>query len=198
MICTLRCSLSLCPRLSFSQLTRLTQVCKSWRQELGARGFCWKTVQLCSTIAGGGDAESLQQNAQRRLDASSGDDIERALLLDGGAFLEKLEDGGESEIWEGNSMQHWLQAASQEPDESILSRGAASTARSLGLALVRWIAKPQERYPGSYKLPGHTKFSNVQFVALSRDGKHAVSGSAPDNLVKFWNTETGAEVSSRE
>ena len=40
---------------------------------------------------------------------------------------------------------------------------------------------------------GHT--DAVNSVAFSPDGKHFVSGS-DDNLIKIWNTETGAEVSS--
>jgi len=163
-------------------------VCKSWRGELKAGGFCSMTAHLCSTLAGGGDAERLGQNARRRLIASSGDDAERVLCLDGGAFLDK------SEGLEGN-MQEWLQAASQEPDASFLSRGAASTAQSLGLTLVQWVCKPQGRYPGLYTLPGHS--DRVNAVALSRDGKRAVSASH-DRLVKIWNAETGAEVSSLE
>jgi len=173
-------------------------VCKSWRRELEARGFCHKTVQLCSTLAGGGDAEILRQNASLRLDASSGDDIERAVFLDGGDFLYKSmawESEQGKEVWEG-SLQQWLQAASQEPDESWLSRGAASTAQSLGLALVRWVDKPQRRYTGMRKLPGSCHKMHFITVALSRDGKRAVSGHAGVNLVKIWNAETGAEVSS--
>jgi WD40 repeat protein len=92
-------------------------------------------------------------------------------------------------------MQEWLQAASQEPSASFLSRGAASTAQSLGLELVRWVRKPQRRYPKSYALTGHS--DTAQTMALSRDGKRAVSGSS-DTLVKIWNAETGAEVSSLE
>ena len=46
------------------------------------------------------------------------------------------------------SLHQWLQAASQEPDASFLSRGAASTAQVLGLPLVEWVGRPQERYPG--------------------------------------------------
>ena len=180
-----KCTLSLCPSLSFSRLTRLTQVCKSWRRELETRGFCRKTVQLCSVLAGGGDAESLLLKTLLRLDASSGDDIERA---EGGAFLEK------SLSVEG-SLPEWLQAASQEPDASFLSRGAASTAQCLGLALVPWVGKPQGRYPGAYALAGHSY--KVQSVSLSPDGKRAASAS-DDRLVKIWNTETGAEVSSLE
>ena len=42
-------------------------------------------------------------------------------------------------------------------------------------------------------LTGHS--SSVDIVAFSRDGNRVVSGSL-DNLVKIWNTETGAEVSS--
>ena len=40
---------------------------------------------------------------------------------------------------------------------------------------------------------GHTDY--VLSVDFSPDGKLCVSGSH-DNLVKIWNTETGAEVSS--
>jgi WD40 repeat protein len=162
-------------------------VCKPWRRELEARGFCGRTVHLCSALTGGGDAGRLQQNALRRLNSST-DDAERALCLDGGAFLAK------SLGWKG-TLQEWLQAASQEPDASFLSRGATSTAQSLGLALVQWGCKPQGRYPGSYTLPGHS--STVYSVALSRDGMRAASVSQ-DKLVKIWETGTGAEVSSLE
>jgi len=172
--------------LSLSQLTRFTQVCKPWRRELEARSFCCSTTaQLCSALAWGGDAERLRQNALRRLNASSGVDAERALCLDGVAFLEKWEGCGEGD------MQEWLQAASQEPEGSFLSQGAASMAHSLGLTLVQWVGKPQGRFPGSYTLSGHSV--KVHSVALSRDGKHAASGSQ-DRLVKIWNAETGAEV----
>ena len=40
-------------------------------------------------------------------------------------------------------------------------------------------------------LTGHS--GRVHSVAFSEDGKHVVSGS-DDNLVKIWNSETGAEV----
>ena len=181
--------------LSLSRLTGLTQVCKSWRRELEARGFCGKTAHLCLELTQDGDAARLGQNALRlgqnalrRLNASTDDDAERALCLDGGAFLEK---------WFGwtGPLQEWLQAASQEPDASFLSRGAASTAQSLGLALVEWVDKPQGRYPESYALPGHSKV--VCIVALSRDGTRAASASE-DKFVKIWHAETGAEVSSLE
>jgi WD40 repeat protein len=108
--------------------------------------------------------------------------------LDGVAFLAK------SLGWKG-CLQEWLQAASQEPDASFLSRGAASTAQSLGLALVQWVGKPQGRYPGSYTLPGHS--DEVYTVTISRDGKRAASGSS-DKFVTIWNTETGAKVGSLE
>jgi hypothetical protein len=169
-------------------LAQCFHVCKSWRRELEAWSFCNTTVQLCSALAGGGDADRLQQNALRRLTASTDVDAERALCLDCGAFLEK------SLGWKG-SLQEWLQAASQEPDASFLSRGAASTAQRLGLVLVRWVGKPQGRYPGSYTLKGHSEC--VVSVALSRDGLRAASASE-DKLVKIWNTETGDEVSSLE
>ena len=130
------------------------------------------------------------QNSLRRLNTSSGD-AERALCLDGVAFLNQ---------WQGREgdMREWLQAASQEPDASFLSRGAASTAQSLGIALVQWVGKPQGRYPRTYALPDHSNgVHRVHTVALSRDGKRAASGSE-DNFVKIWNAETGAEVSSLE
>ena len=180
--------MSQCPRLSFSRLTRITQVCKSWRWELEARGFCSKTAQLCSALAKGGELEVLLQNAQRRLDASMDVDAERSLCSDGGAFLEKS-------LRSNGSMVEWLQAASQEPDASFLSGGAASTAQSLGLQLVQWVGKPQERYSGIPTMGGHSGL--VRSVAISRDGKRTASGS-DDLLVKIWNAETGVEVSSLE
>ena len=172
--------------LSLSRLTRSTQVCKPWRWELEARGFCGKTAHLCSVLVGGVDTECLHQNALRRLIASTDVDAERSFCSDGGVFLEK---------WEGRKgdMQEWLQAASQEPDASFLSRGAASTAQSLGVELVEWVGKPQGMYMETHVLPGHTDM--VLSVAFSRDGKRAASGSI-DKLVKIWNAETGAEVSS--
>ena len=167
---------------------RLSQVCKPWRRELEARGFCRQTVQLCSALAAGGDAKRLGQNARRRqyalrrLKAGPCDDAERAsaCLLDGDAFLERS-------MGRNGSLHQWLQAASQEPDASFLSRGAASTAQALGLRLVRWVGKPQ----GLYALTGHS--ASVYSVAFSRDGKRVVSGSL-DSLVKIWSTATGAEV----
>ena len=164
-------------------------VCKSWRGELEAGGFCSKTSHLCLALARGRGAERLQQNAQMRLNACSGVDAERALCLDGGAFLAK------SLGWTGRSLQEWLQAASQEPDASFLSQGAPSTAQSFGLVLVQWVGKPQGRYSGSYTLKGHSKC--VRSVAFSRDGKRAASAS-DDKLVKIWDIETGTEVSGFE
>ena len=222
-------------------------MCKQWRQDLKSRGFCNKTVQLCSALAGGGDVERLGQNVLRRLDAIT-DHSERALCLDGGAFLQKcfynktvqmcsvlceVDDTkdlgenawerlderrgsdwtmGQSEgalCWEARrflqkllgskgSLLEWLQAASQEPDASFLSRGVASTAQVLGLKLVQWVGKPQGVFPGLYTLAGHSnRFSSTPMMnsfAFSPDGKRIVSGS-DDKLVKIWNTETGAEVS---
>ena len=160
-------------------------VCKSWREELKAGGFCNSTAHLCSALSGGEDAERLGQNTLLWRLVASTDDAKRALCLDGGAFLEKWED------CQGD-MQEWLQAASQEPDASFLSRGAASTAQCLGLALVEWVGKPQGRYPELYTLTGHSDV--VMSVAISGDGTRAVSGST-DNLLKIWNTKSGAEVS---
>ena len=164
---------------------RPTQVCKPWRRELEARGFCNKTARICSALVEGGDAKWLVQNALRRVTDSTGDVAERALCVDARAFLRKW-------LGQKGSLREWLQAASQEPDESFLSRGAALTAQSVGLALVRWVGKPQGKYPELYTLPGHS--GDVLSAAISRDGKCIVSGSN-DNLVKIWNAETGAEVS---
>jgi len=44
-----------------------------------------------------------------------------------------------------------------------------------------------------HTLTGHPR--DVTVVAFSRDGKRVVSGSN-DNIVKIWDTETGAQVSS--
>jgi len=164
-------------------------VCKSWRRELQARGVCSKTLQLCSVLAEDGDVKRLGKNAQRRLDAST-DDAERAMCLDANAFLQRSR-GREGDL------PVWLQAASQEPDASFLSRGAASTAQALGLPLVQWVGKPQGMDPGSYTLAGRSFSEMVQCVGFSPDGKRAVTGSK-DNLVKIWNVATGAEVSILE
>jgi len=192
-------------------LWNIFNTCKTWRREMETSGFCNKTVQLYSTLAQGWDrnrpylestpaqrrnVERLWQNALRRLDAST-DEAERAVCLDGGAFLEKMQglkrDLERCQLQLVNLRLHeWLQAASQEPDASFLSRGAASTAQSLGLRLVQWVGKPQGRYPELYTLTGHA--GAVHSVALSLDGKRAVSGS-DDMLVKVWDAETGAEVS---
>ena len=138
---------------------------------------------MCVALAEGGNAGRLVQNAQQRVNMST-DEVERALCFDRRAFLQKMAG------WEGN-MYEWLQAASQESDDSFLSKGAASTAQSVGLPLVRWVGKPQGTYPGSYTLPGHA--GDVQSAAMSRDGKRVVTAST-DTLVIIWNAETGAEV----
>ena len=170
-------------------------VCKAWRRELEARGFCIMTVNLCSLLAKGVNNEHLRQSAQRRLDTSTGE-AERALCLDANAFLER------SRGWYGSlegslgSLADWLQAASQEPDASFLSRGAASTARALGLPLVRWVGKPQRRGPGSYTPTGNATGWPVG-MAFSADGTRVVTWSL-DGLVKIWITETGAKVSILE
>jgi hypothetical protein len=143
--------------------------CKAWRREMEARGFCNRTVQLCSALA----ARGAGQNALRRLTGT----------ILGDTFLQK---------WVGRtaSLRDGLQAAYQEPDASFLSRGAASTALCLGLTLVQWCGKPQGVHPNT--LSGHG--DHVNSVALSSDGKRVASGSR-DRLVKMWNAATGAEVS---
>jgi len=163
---------------------RCFDVCTSWRRELEARGFCCKTVRLCAALAAGGDVEDLGQIALRQLRANIGGEPE--FWSDAMAFLQR------SLGWRGG-LREYLQAASQEPEVSFLSRGAASTAECLGWSLVHWVDKPQGRYPGLRALPGHA--SIVRSVAFSPDGKWIVSG-AEDKFVKIWKAETGAEVSS--
>ena len=162
--------------LYLSQLTRLTQVCKPWRRELEARGFCNKTVRLCSVLAEGGDAERLGQTALRCLTGSTSQDAN--------AFLQKMHGGK-------HDLHGWIQAASQEPDASFLSQGAASTAQSLGMALVEWVGKPQGRDPELYNKSCHS--DGVYAVACSLDGTRVVTGSK-DTLVKIWDAKTGAQV----
>ena len=147
------------------------RVCKAWMGEMEARGFCSKTVQLCSALTEGGKFHGLGQNP------------------DANAFVQRS--------WAcSGSLHQWLQAASQEPATSFLSRGAVSTADMLGLLLVeRVCGKSEGRYPGLYTLTGHT--NRVASVAISLDGQHVVSGSY-DKLVKIWNVETGAAVSILE
>ena len=161
-----------------------TQVCRPWRRELEARGFCSRTAHLCSAFVVGGNV-ALRQSALDALRQLNASDAKRSLGWDGVAFLEK------SVGWKG-SLREWLQAASQEPDASFLSRGAASTAQSLGVALVHWVGKPQGMYPGDdYALTGHT--TQVISVTFSLDGKRVVSASN-DKMVKTWDVATGAEV----
>ena len=162
------------------------EVCNPWSRELEARGFCSRTVRLCSAIAGGGDVERIEQIAIQLFKASSGD-VDEDFYHDAVALLGNLLG------WEG-SLHECLQAASQEPDASFFSRGAASTAKCLGLPLVRWVGKPQSGCDGDPCEPsGHSAANGAPCVAISRDGKHIVSGS-DDQLVKVWNAATGAEV----
>jgi len=164
---------------------RCSQACKPWRLELEARGFCYKTLQLCSSLARGGQFEHHQRNVLQRLNASSGQ-AERAVWSDANAFLQR------SWGWEG-SLHQLLQAASQEPGASFLSRGAASTAQILGLRLVQWVGKPKGRYPGVCTLMHQGR--EVGSVAFSPDGTRIVSGS-DDGVVRIWDVATGALVSS--
>jgi len=184
--------------------------CRAWRRELEARGFCRTTWQLCSTLAArnvaarnNDDAHDremrricarLARTALQRLSLSLGTEgnlelTPSSLLLDANAFLQR------SWGWGATTVHEYLQAASQEPDASFLSRGAVSTAQILGLPLVRWAGKPQGRYPGLCSLDGH--WSHVRAVAFSADGTRVVSGSN-DGSVKVWNADTGAEVCKRD
>ena len=51
----------------------------------------------------------------------------------------------------------------------------------------------QRRVNAGCPVAGHSE--TVNSIAISPDGKRVVSGS-DDELVKMWNAETGAEVSS--
>ncbi|KAJ1488482.1 quinon protein alcohol dehydrogenase-like superfamily [Baffinella frigidus] len=159
-------------------------VCKSWRRELESRGFCNRTVQLCSALAETGDADRLWHQAQRRLHRSMLPP-DQDFCMEACAFLKKHSGGGK---W---SLREWLQATSQEPDASILSRGGLSTSLVLGLPLVGWVGKPQESYTGVYTLKGHSAYF-VSSAAFSPDGKRVVTG-AYDKLVKIWDVATGQE-----
>ena len=172
---------------------RCSQACKPWRLELEARGFCHKTVFLCLTLLHFDfedfkhfeEFEQLQQDVLRRLTASSGE-AERAVRLDANEFLQR--------VWGREcSLHQWLQAASQEPGASFLSRGASSTAQILGLRLVQWVDKPEGRHPGVSTLMDHGK--RVTSVAFSPDGTRIVSAS-DDGLVRIGDVATGALVSS--
>ncbi|KAJ1470148.1 hypothetical protein T484DRAFT_1848830 [Baffinella frigidus] len=161
--------------------------------------------------AGDGNARVLPQSALRRLDAFSPGGLstdastlpaEHAVRLHASnAFLQRWRNGFQLRsagcVVDGGlagcngSLHEWLQAASQEPDASFLSRGAASTADMLGLPLLRWAAKPQGRYRGVRTLSLHSEC--VRSVAFSPDGNWIVSGSG-DRLIKIWTAATGAEV----
>ena len=169
-----------------AQFEILYRTSKSRKLQLEARGFCNKTVQVCSALAKGGDTTRLR-NALRRVNPSTGKAMwnpvfgaKRAWDID--EFLQR------SAGWKG-SLQEWLQAASQEPDGSFLSRGAASTAQLLGVPLVQWRVKPQEKYPGLYT----AGICMGGAVGFSRDGTRVASG-AKDLRVKVWEPKTGAEV----
>ena len=95
--------------------------------------LCNRTAQLCAALAAGGGVARLRQKALSRVEKSTGH--EKTAWLDVFAFLGKV--GGWKctcgcrphfpQEFAGGGMHLWLQAASQEPDASFLSRGAKST-----------------------------------------------------------------------
>ena len=173
------------------------RTCKAWRRELEGRGFCRRTWQLCSTGATGNFDDSasvdfmkmkmrLTHNGLRHLDAGSLT-AEQVPWFDANAFMQRWS-------WQG-TLHERLQAASQEPDASFLSKGAASTAEILGLPLVQWAGKPQERYRGLCTLTRSGRERCV--VAVSPDGKQIVSGSDGGELT-LWDAERGGTVRTSE
>ena len=182
-------------------------VCKAWRRELEARGFCYKTYQLCSTLASADSEEvwvfgspsyqqkdvfseevplvfeRLAQKFLRRMGASTGQ-AEVALCADVIAFLQH------SSGWKG-TLHQWLQFASQEPRTSFLSQGATSTANILTLPLVQWTFNPHWRCTEFRTLPGHS--DHVTSTSFSAEGALVVSASH-DSLLKIWDVATGSEV----
>ena len=163
---------------------RFFHVCTSWRGELVAVGVCERTMKLCSALAEGGHVH-CKHEVLRGLDATTDDDSGLVLYLDVLMFLANRRN------WKA-SLHEWLQAASQEPAPSFLSRGAALTAQVLGLALVWSVREPQRGSPGSYALRENEYVSSFAF---SRDGQRAASGLLHGS-VKIWAAETGAKVCS--
>ena len=169
-----------------------SQVCKPWRRELEALGFCTRTFQLCAALV---DGEDLRwrgfrlQRKLRRLTKRTGR-AEQVMWMDVNALVQRPWG------WTSSATFHeWLQAASQEPAASFLSRGAASTAQILGFDLVHWVGKPQGRYPGVFTLAGYRGNCTLRSVSLSPDGTRILCGSN-DGLVRICNAATGDEVSS--
>jgi len=187
-------------RLGPEDVWRCVLALKIWRRELEAQGVCMKTFQLCvqlsSSLAQGCKLKHLGHKAMRRLEASIGAEQPWAVVhADIHALLQRpwIESASINEPFRG-SLHHWLQAASQEPDTSFLSRGAASTSRVLGLQLVQWMNKPQGRYPGCGTLVEIGEDLELKCVAFSPDGQRIASGLS--STVKIWDAKTGAQVSS--
>ena len=137
-------------RMGPEDVWRCVQAFTPWRTELEAQGVCIKTFQLCaqlsSSLAQGGKLKKLGHAALRRSEASTG--AEKPGWLDVNSLLQRPWDAVNALVQHPGSLHQWLQAASQEPDASFLSQGAASTAQFLGLPLVQWVGRPQGRYPG--------------------------------------------------
>ena len=171
-----------------SAMPNMYQRCMSLRKELSDDGFCMRTFSLCRALADGNGAQTLQR-VQATIARQIGrlpDQDERAWWLDARSLVQRCNfRDGSVNVWS------WLQAASQEPD-GPMSRQAAATARMLRQHLVRWVGKPQVRFPGMCTLTEH--WGPVTSVAYSPDGKHIASGSE-DLTVKVWDSQTGKEVS---
>ena len=127
-----------------SAIAILYQTCKTWRKQLSDDGFCMRTFSLCRALADGNSPQTLQR-VQATIARQIGrlpDQDERAWWLDARSLVQRCNfRDGSVNVWS------WLQAASQEPD-GPMSRQAAATARMLRQHLVRWVGKPQVRFPG--------------------------------------------------
>lgn len=85
------------------------------------------------------------------------------------------------------------QLASQERQESAVWQSFLSSTSLRKERVLSWSNKPSGLDPLLTSLAGHS--DSVSSIAISPDGKRVITGSS-DHLVKIWEVETGALVSS--